>query len=218
MSKYISLSYNLSKNTPSYSNGAKPKFNLAKSISKGDSCNVTELYLTSHIGTHIDFPRHFFNKGKSGDKYKIDYFIFNDVKILEIKKVNELIDINDFNDINNDKKVELLLFKTGLCYKRQKDTYWKNYPGISSYCANFLKGKYPNLRAIGFDFISISSINNREEGRKAHKEFLKRNILIIEDMNLININNNSRIKKIILSPIIFENCDGALCSVICEIE
>ena len=64
--------------------------------------------------------------------------------------------------------------------------------------------------------ISISSPLNRQEGREAHRKLLSgRNFLIIEDMDLMNKPTN--IKRIILSPIMFEEADSSPCTVWAEI-
>ncbi len=80
----------------------------------------------------------------------------------------------------------------------------------SSLC-RFLKKKLPNLRAIGFDFISISSLKNRKEGRKAHREFLKDDILIIEDMKLSDLKD--RPDSILVSPLFIDKADGSPVSI-----
>lgn len=37
------------------------------SIGRGDSCNVTHLSMSSHCGTHVDAPRHYFEDGAAVD-------------------------------------------------------------------------------------------------------------------------------------------------------
>ena len=42
------------------------------SMDKGDSCNVTNLTLGCHTGTHVDAPLHFLQGGKSLDEMDLD--------------------------------------------------------------------------------------------------------------------------------------------------
>jgi kynurenine formamidase len=74
----IFLSYFLNANTPVYG-GAKGSvlFEELRSISKGDTSNNLYLKFPNHIGTHIDFPRHFSDTGKSLNDYSADFWIFN---------------------------------------------------------------------------------------------------------------------------------------------
>ena len=65
--------------------------------------------------------------------------------------------------------------------------------------------------------ISLTSMNNKEEGKKAHINFLlDHDILILEDMNLTSINKKPR--NIILSPLQIENADGVPCTVIANFD
>ena len=88
---------------------------------------------------------------------------------------------------NLDSSIEILILKTGFGQNRGKDVYWKNQPVVPASYALF-KINFQNIRVFGFDMISLTSLNDREEGKKAHINFLiNHDILILEDMNL-NIN------------------------------
>jgi kynurenine formamidase len=52
-------------------------------------------------------------------------------------------------------------------------------------------------------------------GRESHKIFLnpKKPILLLEDMDLRDLNKNTKFKEIIVSPIRIANCDGLPCKV-----
>ena len=101
----IFLSYFLSENTPAYG-GINGMFSLKKiqQISNGDTSNNSALNLSSHIGTHIDFPFHFSNKGKRCENYPPNFWIFN--KIGFINCSTEDI-INEIKILPND--IELLI-------------------------------------------------------------------------------------------------------------
>ena len=60
-----------------------------------------------------------------------------------------------------------------------------------------LRKEYSLIRAIGFDWISLSSYKNHELGREAHRIFLdpekeRHPILLIEDMVLFEDTENSK--------------------------
>ena len=80
--------------------------------------------------------------------------------------------------------------------------------------AKYFKYNFTNLGAVGIDFISVSSLRHREIGRSAHKSFLKRDILLIEDMSLSVLNSSCKLKEVIALPLRFSNADGAPCTVI----
>ena len=67
------------------------------------------------------------------------------------------------------------------------------------------------------DIISLTSRLHREEGRKAHREFLGDHypsspIVLIEDMSLINYKDI--ITNVLIAPLIVNDADGAPCTVI----
>ena len=45
------------------------------SIEAGDVCNLTELTMCAHNGTHVDAPYHFIDEGKTTDEMPLDAFV-----------------------------------------------------------------------------------------------------------------------------------------------
>ena len=68
--RWTYLSYPLSVDLSGYGNGARISVCQTRSITNGDSSNNTEFCMSSHFGTHIDFPNHFSNKGKTIEDYE----------------------------------------------------------------------------------------------------------------------------------------------------
>jgi len=207
------LSYKLTKDLTAYKDGKRILINTEKDLKCGDSCNQTSIELSSHLGTHIDFPFHFNSNGKKGDEYSAKELIFNKIDLCvfedEIDK-NDLISKKHFKNHIFNKYTEFFIIKTGFCSKRFEDSYHNGYPGFSPKLAYFFRKEMPGIRAIGFDLISLSSPINGEAGKKAHIEFLKKeNILIVEDMNLNNLDNKCNVTQLIISPLRFEESDGA---------
>ena len=217
MSKYIYLSHFLDTDTKLYGGEKSTIISSHKSISKGDSSNTTFLSFCNHAGTHIDFPKHFSNNGKTVNDYLPDFWVFNRPYILDYKaRENEIINI-PFELYNIPDETDFLIVKTGFQKYRNKDKYWKYNPGLDPDFALKVRKRCPYIRIVGFDFISVSSFQNRELGRKAHKEFLINNdILLIEDMNLGELSDN--LKKIICLPLMIDNIDGSPVTIIGEIS
>lgn len=220
--RWIFLSYPLSDKYSSYGDGERIDLQAASRIEDGSSNNSSKLFLSSHFGTHIDFPYHFDNRGKSGENYPPEQFIFNAVMVVYITDdtfENWLITYKNFKKISFPENIDLLLIKTGFSEKRMEDYYWENYPGLHSDLAQFFKDRMPGLKAVGLDTISISSWQNRHMGRLAHKSFLTdHEVLIIEDMDLSKLNPNIVIETIIVSPLRFENSDGAPVTVFAKLN
>ncbi len=96
---------------------------------------------------------------------------------------------------------------------------WFKNPGISPDVALYIRSKFPNIRCIGIDSISVSSYSNRELGRKTHQIFLNTDkdlsepILLLEDVDLSN-DNACRLKTVIICPLLIENVDSSPCTII----
>jgi len=213
----IFLSYSLSQETPLYGNGKGIYFAPDKEMIKGDSCNTTNLAFPNHSGTHIDFPYHFSPDGKTSNDYPASYWQFDLVELIDLSgKVDDgqIIGPELFTDLEN-LATDLLLIKTGYSAWRGTDRYTLTPPGLSANLAPFFREKYPKLRCVGMDLISVSSYNNREEGRKAHHAFLNPDkgepILLIEDMKL---DTNDHFNKVIVAPLLIDNADGSPCTII----
>lgn len=52
-----------------------PVRKTAMSIKNGDVCNLTELSLCAHNGTHVDAPYHFLDDGNTIDRIPLDRFV-----------------------------------------------------------------------------------------------------------------------------------------------
>lgn len=217
--KKIWLSYTLNNNTPLYG-GRNKNLNIYKtlSIKDGNVANDTRFDSTVHVGTHIDMPYHFYEDGQSLDDFDIDFWVFKKPLFIELQPINYVINnelIKVFEDIK-DENYDILIIKTGICKDRNEDKYWEKNYGIDPNLYEYIVTNFPKIRVIGFDSISISSWQDRPMGKVSHKAFLNPNnpILILEDMDLNNVNSNSNLKELIISPLRIEKCDGLPCTVI----
>ncbi|MCZ2443746.1 MAG: cyclase family protein [Flavobacteriales bacterium] len=215
MSNWCFLSYELRPDLSNYGGAEGVEISSIRSIKKGDSSNNSMLYLPSHTGTHIDYPYHFIDSGKTGSSYDPDDFVFDHVAIIDLSDLEPddyLIRPEHLSTHNQNQNSDatLLLIKTGFCYKRDKEVYWKYNWGFAPESASHLKALFPSLRAIGFDLISLSSYQQREVGRKAHRAFLgTEQMLIVEDMDLKELSVHHKPEQVIISPLRFLSADGA---------
>ncbi len=53
----------------------QPEKITALSLKNGDICNLTEIHMCAHNGTHVDAPYHFLDEGKTIDQVDLDRFI-----------------------------------------------------------------------------------------------------------------------------------------------
>ena len=218
----IFLSYKINSDTPIYGGGEGFASKKISSIEKGDTANTSQWMFSNHLGTHIDFPRHFHQNGQTIEDFSAGFWFLDGKKIqtLDIKLPEKtlLIEKDHFEKNNLNFDAEFLIFKTGCGIFRNKEKYWKYNPGISGNLSKWVIKNFKNLRILGIDSISISSWQHRDIGRKVHKELLdpKKPILFIEDMDLSKVDVNTRFKKIYISPLRVSNSDGCPCTIFAE--
>tara|TARA_B100001059_G_scaffold60130_1_gene55745 strand:+ start:28566 stop:29258 length:693 start_codon:yes stop_codon:yes gene_type:complete len=214
--KIISLSHWIDEKTPSYGNKGGFLRKSISSISKGRNSNSEYWEFNNHIGTHIDFPMHFDDSGKSSSDYEYPFFIFNKIGIIHCDKLvspNQFINYDllkgKLEKLNVD--TQIILIKTGFEKFRDSNVYWENNPVFDSNIPINLKTKFKNLQIIGFDSISLTSLNDKDMGKKAHLEFLKVKppVLIIEDMKLSVLEKGDIPLEIHVFPLMIKSSDGS---------
>lgn len=206
------LSHPLSSDTPSYGDRDEVVLLPKSSISNGDTSNTTDFRLTNnHIGTHFDVPKHFYDDGSTITDISPDLWLFFNVCLIDIPcEQGRLIEVSDFESVIIKSDTDLLLIRTGFENFRNEDKYWNGYPGISENACEYLRSKFEILRAVGFDFISLTSPLFKEQGKKAHLSFLnekdRRPIYIIEDMKLSVLTSDP--DNVIVAPLLIDKGNG----------
>ena len=221
MNKFIYLSHFLDSNVPTYADEDKIVITPKTEIERGETVNMFSLQLTNnHIGTHIDLPKHFFDCEKGVKNYESSTWHFQNVALVDIPRNDSKLIFSDNLPDNIDKDVDLLLIRTGYEEYRSEEKYWNDNPGLSSEMATFLRNNFPNLRAVGFDFISLTSWKHKDEGLKAHLNFLdpsQREIFIIEDMKLSELSDH-KIVDLTAAPWLIDEIDSAPVTVIARVK
>ncbi len=207
------LSYQLERVVPAYgAAGEKPRTRAVRSLTRGDSCNVCRFTLNNHWGTHVDCPAHFFRGGNRVSDYGADFWRFRRPQVVKIKaRPGQIVSRKDLNaDVR--KGTDLLLLKSGWGRARGRNVYSTRNPGIDPELGLWLRRRFPSVRAIGLDWISLSSWQHRELGREAHRAFLDPSgaghpVLVIEDMDLSA--DLSTLREVWVAPLRVVDLDSA---------
>lgn len=212
------LSHALDQPLPAYGNSSVELcIEPIKSLANGDLANTFAFRMENHWGTHIDAPAHFFQNAPSICDYPAAYWLFQHPQVIELSvSPGTLIDVKSLRDKIYD-ETDLLMIKTGFERWRGKALYSTENPGVRAEVGLWLRDRYGKIRALGFDFVSLSSYVHREEGRAAHRAFLDPNgignsILLIEDMHLED--DLSDIKQVCAFPLLMKGLDSAPCTVV----
>jgi kynurenine formamidase len=202
---------------PVYGGSGLLNIRRVKSLTGGDFANVFCFNMENHWGTHIDAPYHFFENGKKIIDYPPRYWFFKSPQVIKVSlSPAEILTCSEWiKDINPN--TDILLFQSGWDRFRGQEIYSQENPGIHPEVGFFLREKYPEIRAIGIDWISISPYKNRELGRESHRVFLgseghNNPMLLIEDMNMSF--DLTMLRELYVMPLMVDAFDSAPCTII----
>ncbi len=162
---------------------------------------MKRLSFGSHIGTHMDAPYHYFEKGKTLDRMPLDVVI-GEARVIKIED-KESIKVEELKKFNI-KKGERIIFKTInsiRCYKN--DEFRKDYVYLTSSAAKYLADK--KVKLVGIDYLSIGGY--KKDGKEAHQALLGNGVYIVEGLNLSKAKEGRY--NLVCLPLRILNSDGA---------
>lgn len=168
----VDLSVPLNEQTPIYPGDPATKIEPAGVLAKDGYCDHY-ISVGTHVGTHIDAPKHMLEGGSSLDQTPIEQFVGRGC----------YIDVTDgnFDAVRNAdiQAGDIVLLHTGMSDKYDEAVYFEDYPAMSDEIANYLVSK--KVKMVGVDACSVDN----KDGFPIHKIILAGNVLIIE--NLTNL-------------------------------
>ncbi|MGC8659708.1 MAG: cyclase family protein [Desulfomonilaceae bacterium] len=147
------------------------------SRSNGDEFNLSTLSLTSHTGTHIDAPAHYFDGGDTIDLVTPDTFIgrgivvdVRGVRVIDREILEESVPANETR----------IFFKTDNGQLLQKSGFCDHYTYLTDSAAELLVER--GVRLVGIDYLSIDRYD--DQYAPVHKLLLSAGVLIVEGLDL----------------------------------
>jgi arylformamidase len=150
-------------------------------IANGDTCNLSQISTTAHIGTHMDAPRHYLDGASGMDSMPIAASIGR-ARVIEIHD-REAIRIPELEP-HQLTQGERVLFKTGnsaTCWK--SDHFQKKYIYIPPETAYYLADR--GVQTVGVDYLSVGGFESG--GPETHRILLEAGIWIIEGLMLEHV-------------------------------
>ncbi len=182
--------------------GDPPPFvTMHAGTSKGDVCNVSAIYCSSHTGTHMDAPLHFLPGKKTMDELPWDAVIGR-ARVVEIKD-KEAIKPAELKKLKL-RKGERLLFKTrNSAVGWAKPEFDKDFVYISKEGAQYLVDC--GVQTVGVDYLSVGGFYH--DGIPTHHILLGAEVWIIEGLDLAKVQPGNY--DLLCLPIKFHQGDGA---------
>jgi arylformamidase len=166
----------------------------------GDGANVTRLVLSSHTGTHIDAPRHFFDTETTVDNLDLQVLI-GLARVIDVPCVSHIT----MEDLHAYKLqgVTRVLFKTpnGLLWDRPG--FQTSYHALTPEAAEWLVSC--GVQLIGIDYLSVDPYE--AEDFPVHRELLGAGVVIVEGLDLRAVPPGDY--ELYALPLLLQDGDGA---------
>ncbi len=168
--------------------------NVAAEIGR-DGCNVLDLSLGTHTGTHIDVPRHFLADGAAVDAVPPDRFAGHAV-FADVSAMVEQSGVIDLNALPMPllEPGDFLVLYTGWEHRRGTPEFFTGLPRFAPGTAEWLA--FRGIGLLGTDMPTVLAVVTPlsassgtegvgEEASRMHRSLLSRDILILE--GLVNL-------------------------------
>jgi len=174
--KLISLSLPITMNMTVYKNleEKKPAIENTRCF-KDYGMNENTLHLPLHTGTHVDYPLHAIDNGKSSSDYDIFPAIFKGYVLDLSFNTHEFIAIEHIKNLDLS-EVEAVFFKTR---KGPMEFFDFEFPWLEKEGAAWISRL--SLKFVGIDQLGIE---RNQPHHETHISLLEKDILIIEGLNL----------------------------------
>ncbi len=169
-------------------------------MAAGDIANISRVVLSSHSGTHIDAPRHFFPDGRAVDALDMRV-LMGPVRVCELHQTHhitaqdlQLLALQD---------CQRVLFKTPNSALWTKPGFQTDYIALTESAADFLLAQ--NVQLVGIDYLSIDAFARQDF--PVHRLLLSAETVILEGLNLHAVPPGDY--ELIVLPLLLHNGDGA---------
>jgi kynurenine formamidase len=140
--------------------------------------NLSRLTTSTHQGTHIDAPRHFFNNGECIDEIALERCVVKAVKVdLTGKQPGEAIEAEDMQPyLGFIEQGCCILLHTGWEKHFPEQSFFSGFPYVSKSLADWFVEK--NIGLVGMDMPTP----NGDDWQYVHIKMLGAGILIVEGL------------------------------------
>jgi arylformamidase len=147
-------------------------------LARGDPCTVSSLSTSAHVGTHVDAPLHFLERGRPVDSMPIEAMI-GPARVIPIQS-RSVIGPDELRE-HRIHRGDRILFKTKNSSRlRQSGKFFEDYVAVSPEAAQYLASC--RIRLVGIDGPSIGPFHGGMV--ETHRALLGAGIWIVEGLDL----------------------------------
>jgi arylformamidase len=169
-------------------------------LAQGDAANVSCLTLSSHSGTHLDAPRHFFTAGAPVDALDLE-ILLGPVRVCMLTTTTH-ITADDLRPLHL-AGLRRVLFKTTNSRLWATPGFQTSYVALTPSAATFLVEI--GIQLVGIDYLSVDAF--AQQDFPVHRILLGADVLILEGLNLQAVPPGEY--DLIALPLLLKDGDGA---------
>ncbi len=167
----------------------------------GDAANVSRLVLSSHTGTHLDAPRHFFAEGLTIDGLDL-HVLMGPARVCAFPHVTTHLTADDLRPLGLAGTKRLLL-QTPNAALWQKTGFQTNYVALTESAACLLVEM--GVQLVGIDYLSVDAFERQDF--PVHRILLGAGVLILEGLDLRAVPPGDY--ELLALPLLLQHGDGA---------
>ncbi len=172
-------------------------------LEQGDVATVSRINMCVHSGTHVDAPGHFIAGGKSVDELDLTILTGSALVVdaLEADNINAAF----LEKIDIPAGTNRLLFRTrnSELWSDAQQMFTEDFVAISEDGAHWITEN--GIQLLGVDYLSAAPFG--DSNPVVHKILLRKETIIVEGLNLLNIEPGSY--QLVCMPLKIVGADGA---------
>jgi arylformamidase len=211
MKRLVDLSYPLHDGMTTYPVHWSPSFESVQLARHGiEGRESRKFTMGSHMGTHVDAPRHFIPGGRTIDQLPLDIFV-GAATVVDFTYAGPLqeMQIADFEKILGDRCIDRLIMRFDWSNHWGTLKYYTDQPYLADAAASWLVER--GVRLLGMDTPQADSPKNGRGAKRdspVHQILLGAGVVKLEYMTNLRQLKSSEI-DIIALPLLLRGFDGA---------
>lgn len=176
----IDISVPLRKDMPVWPGSIGYTHEQTMSFANGDSCNLSNMRIDMHMGTHIDAPLHFLKDGESVDQLRLELFC-GLAYVADLAQADSISE-KELSALKVPKGVKRILFKTKNSYTLWDKPFDTGFVALTIDGARWLVKQ--GIRMVGNDYLSIQRYF---DGPEVHNTLLGAGMGVLEGVMLAHV-------------------------------
>jgi arylformamidase len=167
--------------TPVYPGDPGLEIERVQSRADGYPANVSRLVCSTHCGTHIDAPAHFFDGQPGADQVPLETLL-GPCWVADATAVRDRLDAAALAELDVPADATRVLFRTTNSALWNTRRFTEQFVAVTADAADVLAGR--GARLIGIDYLSIAPY---DDPAPTHEALLRAGVTILEALDLRDV-------------------------------